>query len=281
MNSRGEGPVELKSVTRLGSSTALPSEKTVPMSHDSGQSPPSSKLPRTAIILCRVLELEIEHFANGSDHVVHIERLEQGLHNEPKKLNEAVQAAVDRIERDTDAEVITLGYGLCSRGTEGIRATRCRLVLPRAHDCITLLLGDRHRYTEYVGKHPGTYWYSPGWNKHHLPPGPGRHQALYDEYCQKYGKDNADYLIETEKQWHANYSRATYIDIGLGATDADVQFTRDCAAWLGWSFDRQAGDPDLIKALVFGPWDSDRFVVVAPGKTIRMTGDDQVAEESD
>lgn len=251
------------------------------MSHDRGPSRPASHPPRTAIILCRVLEQEIEHFANASDHVIHLERLEQGLHNEPKKLNREVQAAIDRIERDTEAEVITLGYGLCSRGTEGIRATTCRLVIPRAHDCITLLLGDRHRYSEYVRRHPGTYWYSPGWNKHHLPPGPQRYQALYEEYCDKYGKDNADYLMETEKQWHANYSRATYVDIGLGSTEEDVQFTRDCAAWLGWSFDRQAGDPALIKALVCGPWDSDRFVVVEPGKTIRMTGDDRVAEPWD
>ncbi len=235
--------------------------------------------PSTAIILCQVLEMEIEHFAQGADHIVRIVRLEQGLHNEPNKLRAQVQQAVTRIEQETSAEAIVLGYGLCSRGTEGVFTTRCRLVIPRAHDCITLLLGDRQRYSDYVAQHPGTYWYSPGWIKHHLPPGPTRHEAMYREYCEKYGEDNAQFLIETEKQWHANYDRATYVDVnGIGATNEDLEFTRQCADWLGWNFDRQCGDPDLIRTLVWGPWDAERFVIVAPGQTIRLTGDQRVIE---
>jgi hypothetical protein len=245
-------------------------------------SPTDNDRPKTAIILCEVLEMEIEHFASDSDCIVRIEKLEQGLHNEPLRLRAEVQEAVDRIERDTQAEVIVLGYGLCSRGTEGVRCQRCRLVVPRAHDCITLLLGDKQRYAEYVSKHPGTYWYSPGWIKHHLPPGPGRQEAMYREYCQKYGKDNAEFLMETERQWHENYDRATYVDVaGIGATDEDVAFTRECADWLAWNFDRQTGDPALLQALVHGPWDHERFVVVDPGRTIRLTGDDRVIEATD
>ena len=177
--------------------------------------------PKTAIILCQVLELEIEHFAAGMDHVVLIEKLQQGLHNEPAKLRQQVQLNIQRIERETEAEAIVLGYGLCSRGTEKLRCQRCTLVVPRAHDCITLLLGDKQRYADYVAKHPGTYWYSPGWNKYHLPPGPGRAEAMYREYCEKYGEDNARFLMESEQQWHRNYERATYVDVGgIGRTEA-------------------------------------------------------------
>ncbi|MFO7901181.1 MAG: DUF1638 domain-containing protein [Planctomycetota bacterium] len=235
--------------------------------------------PRTAIILCAVLELEIEHFAARAEHIARIVRLEQGLHNEPDRLRERVQAAVDRVEAETDAEVIVLGYGLCSRGTQGVLTRRCRLVIPRAHDCITLLLGDRQRYREYVAQYPGTYWYSPGWIKHHLPPGPQRYEAMSREYREKYGEDNAEFLLETEAQWHANYDRATYVDVtGIGATQEDIEWTRECARWLGWRFDRQSGDADLLKHLVFGPWDAERFLTVQPGETIRLTGDDRVID---
>ena len=42
---------------------------------------------------------------------------------------------------------------------------------------------------------------------------------MYREYCEKYGEDNAKFLMETEQQWHANYDRATYVDVdGIGAT---------------------------------------------------------------
>ncbi len=237
--------------------------------------------PATAIILCRVLELEIEHFVERSDHVVYVERLEQGLHNEPRRLHQQVQAAIDRIEQRADVAVIVLGYGLCSRGVEGLRTRRCSLVVPRAHDCITLLLGDRTRYQQYVAEHPGTYWYSPGWIQHHLPPGPRRYEAMHREYCEKYGEDNAKYLLETEKHWHDNYRRATYVDVGIGGSDEDVDFTKECAAWLGWEFDRQHGDPMLLRELVLGPWNEERFLTVPPGRTIRMTGDERIMAVSD
>jgi hypothetical protein len=232
----------------------------------------------TAIILCRVLELEIEHFAQRCDHVVRLERLEQGLHNEPRKLHQHVQQAIDRLERETPAEVIVLGYGLCSRGVEGLRTTRCQLVIPRAHDCITLLLGDKDRYQQYVARHPGTYWYSPGWIQHHLPPGPERYDRMYQEYCEKYGEDNAAFLMDTERQWHANYNRATFVDVGIGTQPEHLEFTRQCAEWLGWEYDRQHGDASLLQELVQGPWDASRFVTVPPGQTVRMTGDERVLE---
>lgn len=244
----------------------------------SEQTGPAPQPLKTAIILCRVLELEIQHFAEQLAHIVRLERLEQGLHNEPRKLHQHLQAALNRVEDETEAECIVLGYGLCSRGIEGLRARRCRLVVPRAHDCITLLLGDKTRYADYVAKHPGTYWYSPGWIEHHTPPGPDRHAELFREYCEKFGEDNATFLMETEQHWNSNYDRATYVDIGLGGSQRDIDYTRQCAKWLGWGFDRQHGDPTLIRELVEGPWDSDRFVIVQPGHTVRMTGDDRVIE---
>ncbi len=240
---------------------------------------PHPTRPKTAIVLCQVLEEEIEHFAAGMSHIVHIEKMQQGLHNEPARLRLQVQESIDRIERETPAEVIVLGYGLCSRGTEKLRCRRCRLIVPRAHDCITLLLGDRERYARYVAAHPGTYWYSPGWNKHHLPPGPERAEAMFREYCEKYGEDNARFLMETEQQWHRNYNRATYVDVGgIGRSDDHIAFTRRCADWLGWDFDQQCGDPALVRELVEGPWDSDRFLVVPPGKSLRMVGDQRVID---
>ena len=233
---------------------------------------------RVAVVLCRVLEDEIAHFARSTPQVVHLERLPQGLHQDPPRLRVEVQAAIDRVESTTTADVVVLGYGLCSRGTEGLRTTRCRLVLPRAHDCITLLLGSKERYADYVARHPGTYWYSPGWNRHHLPPGPERHARLLADYRERFGDDNAQYLMETEQHWFHTYDRATWVDVGVAPADAGVAYTCACAQWLGWQFDRQQGDPDLLQMLVSGPWDAERFLVLEPGQVARMSGDARVVE---
>ncbi len=238
-----------------------------------GNSPPG-----VAVITCAVLEMEIEHLARQAANIVHVELLPQGLHNTPSELRRQLQMAIERVEGRAEVEVIVLGYGLCSRGTEGVFTQRCRLVIPRAHDCITLLLGDRERYAKYVSEHPGTYWYSPGWNKHHEPPGKRRFDLLRNQYVERYGEDNADYLMETEQGWFKEYTQAAWVDLGIGRTAEDVEFTRQCAAWLGWAFDRQRGDVSLLRDLLSGPWDDERFLVLEPGQTLRMTADQRIVE---
>jgi len=234
--------------------------------------------PPTALIYCAVLEDEVRCFSRGMAHIVARHELPQGLHNTPTLLRERLQAAVDELEAQTPAEAIVLGYGLCSRGTEGVTARRARIVIPRAHDCITLLLGSKERYAEYVRQNPGTYWYSPGWNRHHVPPGEARHRLLYEQYRQKFSEDDAQYLMETEQAWFSSYDRATFVDLGAVDPEADVAYTQQCAAWLKWKFDRQHGDPKLFIDLLSGPWDAGRFVVMAPGETFKMTADERVIE---
>ena len=233
----------------------------------------SNTPPTLGIILCAVLEEEFRHYAKAMPHVAKLVVLEQGLHNEPAKLRATLQAAIDDMESDPHIQAIALGYGLCSRGSDGVFAHRCRLAIPRAHDCITILLGDKDRYQRYMDGNAGTYWYSPGWNKHHIPPGQQRYEKLLKQYVDAYGQDNAEFLMESEQHWFKTYTRATYVHLGVGQTPADIAFTQECAKWLKWEFDMQEGDPSLLLALLGGNWDAERFVVVEPGEAIRMTGD--------
>ncbi|MCC6683302.1 MAG: DUF1638 domain-containing protein [Phycisphaeraceae bacterium] len=236
----------------------------------------SQSLPRLAVVTCAVMEIEVEHFLNGQANVVHLEKLEQGLHNDPPLLSKRLQEVVARLEKETDAEAIVLVYGLCSRGIENVTAMRCRIIVPRAHDCITLLLGSRQRYAEYVKQNPGTYWYSPGWNRHHTPPGPQRYEKLRRQYVEKFGEDNADFLMESEQAWFNTYDRATYVSLTVGATEQDKQYTRNCADWLKWNYDEQEGDPQLLIDLLAGRWDDDRFLILQPGQSAQLSGDDNV-----
>ena len=85
--------------------------------------------------------------------------------------------------------------------------------------------------------------------------------------------------MATEWQWYATYDRATYVDVdGIGVGYEDIRLTQECAQWLGWRFDRQSGDPRLLRQLVLGPWDPEHIVTVQPGQTIRLTGDERVIE---
>ena len=232
-----------------------------------------------AVITCDVLTEEIRHFAQSLPQVKAIHALEQGLHNTPDVLRAKVQETINTVEANPEIDAIVLGYGLCSRGVEGCGPKRCRMVIARAHDCITLLLGSKERYSEYVAKHPGTYWYSVGWNRAHLIPGPERVEHYRREYVEKYGEENADYLMEMEQQWLRDYTRATFIDFGgIGDEEAEARRTKECADWLGWEFDRQQGDTQLLIDLLAGMWDDERFLVAQPGEVIRYTMTERVMD---
>jgi len=264
----------------------LPADASRPSAETAGNAP-----PRVAVIACRVLDAELDQLlAELADdpappvEVVRVVRMDQGLHNVPTELQARLQEAIDLVEADADAapDAIALVYGLCSGGADGLTTRRARLVLPRAHDCITLLLGDRRRYQDYFEQNPGVYWYSVGSNRSHTPPGPERHAEHYRRYVEQYGEDNAQFLMETEQAWMNDYRQATFVDLGIGVTDQQrdeqVTYTKRCADWLGWSFDQVTGDPTLLRELITGPWDDDRFQVTAPGERVVMSGDDRVVQ---
>ena len=86
------------------------------------------------------------------------------------------------------------------------------MVVPKGHDCITMLLGSKDRYQDYFDTHSGTYWYSGGWVDRGNQPAEERYAGTYNEYLERYGEDNAEYLMEMEQHWMKDYNNATYIN---------------------------------------------------------------------
>lgn len=227
---------------------------------------------RLKLILCKVLQKEAYLCAAQSPNIVDIVLMPQGLHNTPDLLRKAVQQELQKTadvsEKPYDA--ILLGYGLCSNGIVGLQCA-VPMVAPRAHDCMTLLLGSKKRYQDYFDSHRGgVYWYSSGWLESCAMPGPERVQALLKEYTDKYGADNAQFLMEMEQSWMKEYQWAVYIDWQLPDSDRQKEYTRQCAQYLNWQYDCVKGSPDLLQRMMDGQWDAADFLVVPPGKTIQQ-----------
>ena len=231
-------------------------------------------MARYKIIACHVLWRELCHFAAQSRNVFDFQFLQQGLHCTPDLLRTELQAAIDAV--DGEVAAVLIGYGLCSNGVVGIRARGTRLVVARGHDCITHLLGSKERYRQYFDAHPGTYWYSPGWIDTSTQPGRERYEQTYQTYVEKYGEDNAQYLMEAEQGWFKEYSNAAYVDLGFGANEHYKQYTRDCARWLGWNYDELQGDPRLLQRFVAGEWNKEDFLIVEPGQRIVPSHDERI-----
>ena len=130
------------------------------------------------------------------------------------------------------------------------------------------MLGSRKRYQDYFDSHRGVYWYSPGWIEDGKQPSKERFEETLREYTEKYGADNAAYLMEMQEGWMKEYSWATYVDWDLPGTEEYKQYTRRCAEFLKWNYDEVPGDPGLLQRMLDGQWDPEEFLIVSPGQSI-------------
>jgi len=237
-------------------------------------------------LTCNALARPAYWCASQSPHIVDVELFQFGLHSQPENLRSLLQEKINAVQ---SYDAIVLVYGLCGQATAGLKAGNIPLVIPRCHDCITLFLGSRDRYIDQFNNYPGTYWYSQDYVERAesgntvLSIGSGVDggsgiQGTYDEFVQKYGKENADYLMEIMGGWQQHYKRAVYLDMGIGDNSSVAATAQAEAARRGWTFERIMGDLGLIRRLLWGEWDAENYLVLQPGQVIHMTyGEDIIS----
>ena len=151
-----------------------------------------------------------------------------GLHDHPDTLRQEIQNQIAQIETDPAVEQIIMIYGMCGGELIGVEAQRCPLIIPRAHDCISLLLGSAERHQTVLRQNPATYFYSPGWIRGKRVPGPDRETYLRELYGQRYPDDPEiiEDLIEADQETFAHHNTAAYVDL----TDNSTARTY-CQSW--------------------------------------------------
>lgn len=233
---------------------------------------------RLKLIACKALFRECSSLAAQSQNFIDATYLRQGLHDTPKLLQEALQKEIDAIGKGSDLhtakpqpgrdfDAILLGYGLCGSAVAGLCSQKYTLVIPRCDDCISLLLGSYTRYRHYFEAHPGTYWYSASWIENAYTPSEQNDAALYNDYCARFGEDNARYLMQEEHP-AKNYDRCAYVYWKELKAPSYIDYAKNAAKYMGWRFDAIRGRKAFLQDLMEGRWDDERFLTVPPGKAI-------------
>ena len=243
---------------------------------------------RFKAIICQVFTREIEEVISHSPHCIDVENVPMGLHDLGIDMRPHLQQRID-VADAAGYDAILLGYALCGRGTEGLRAGKTPLVLPRVHDCIGVLMGSHRAYQAYFEDHPGVYYRSPGWIEFQTPGMKlepafaeqkntlGERRTL-EELVEKYGEENGAFLFRQFNAFRRNYSGLTYISVPVASDEASRCQARAEAAKEGWAFDEVPGTLLMLERLVNAEWDTASFLVVPPGATIKGSIDDHIVD---
>lgn len=224
------------------------------------------------VIACKSMFREISLLAANNKNFIDITYIRQGFHDTPELLNRKLQEIIDEIDagqdifsfkpvagRDFDA--IVLCYGLCSNAVLNLSSKKYTLVIPRCDDCIALILGSQTDYLDYFNRHKGTYFFTPSWIENAYVPSPQNEDRKFDEYVEKYGVENAGYLMDIKNTTLKNYKRFTYISWKQLDFPEYEEYTKNAAGHYDMEYDNVRGCDTLLSDMLSGNWD-ERFVLV-------------------
>ena len=210
---------------------------------------------KTAVIACKTIEDELNWAMERTGSAYPIFWLEQGLHNVPQKLCDAVQAALDA----AGAERALLAMGFCGNSLRGVRVSAGELIVPRVDDCISLLLGSVKRRLEISREH-AAYFFTEGWLR-------GErniwveHQHMLDTYGE-------ELTAELEKSMFGHYRTLGLLDCGIKPVEPLVEGTKMIADGLHLTQQVIPASVRYLEDLLTGPWPAERFLTVRGGATI-------------
>jgi len=228
---------------------------------------------RFKVIACEIVFRELCLLAAQSPHLIDVEFLRKGLHDAGKKtMCDTIQNAINQVDiKSYDA--IILGYGRCNDGVVGLKAPDIPLIIPKAHDCITFFFGSHQAYQDYFAQFPGTYYRTSGWTERGNPGDDSVMAQLgldrtYQEYVEKYGEDNAKFIMESLGNWVQNYEYLAYIEMGLPCDPGYCRLAQEEAESKQLQFRLLQGDMRLLRLLLEGQWNPEDFIIVNPGQTV-------------
>jgi hypothetical protein len=217
------------------------------------------------LISCDIIRPELEALRREHAPGARLIFLDQDLHRRPEKMPALIQAAVDEAAEDAEIERIVLGYGLCSNGLVGVTAPRQGLLVPRVHDCISLILGSREAYESQFHACPGTYYLTASWIDADKDP----MGTMEREYAPKLGRETAEWGMREELR---HQTRIALVDCGIcpGSCDRVRDRARQNAEFFDKQYKELRGSAEFLRKLITGPYSEHEFIHVAPHEQVRQ-----------
>ena len=232
---------------------------------------------RLKLIACNVFQREVCYCLARTPHVIDVEFTELGEHVHSDSLRATIQSRIDAAEASArQYDAVLLLFGICGNAGIGLTARSAPLVMPRAHDCCTILLGSRAAFTEHFSENPSRPFSSCGYlerGDYYLRTSEDGEHVMHfgDGYAalvEQYGEEDARFIWDT---MHPEYGaaldeKAVFIDLPETTHLGYAEQFRQCVAAEGKDCLILPGDIRLIRQLLNGEWPLEEYLIVQPGQ---------------
>ncbi len=207
------------------------------------------------VIACSTIQEEVRKAMAKAKKEYPIIWMDSSLHEFPEKLSTALQEEINKIE---NVENILLCYGLCGNALLGIKSNKANLILPKADDCISILLWKCDHILE---DRKETYFLTKEWID--------SDRGILEDYkhtIEKYGCKKAHEIFKIMLN---HYKYLMLIDTKTYSIEEYTEKAKKMAETLDLEMIIRKGNIDLLKKLFTGPWDED-FCRIERGEAIEL-----------
>ena len=199
---------------------------------------PEKDVPRISVIACETLRDELELAMREVGCEFQPIWLSSDYHRDPALLRSRLQEEIDRLK---DVDQILLAYGCCGNGTVGLKASTAELIIPKAEDCIGIVLNKPGQNQE---RPLGTFFLTKGWLT-----GPNSFNAEIKHAVDRFGEQRAKRIIEL---MFKHYKQLLMIDTKAYSIPECLPEARELAETLKLELNFAEGDVWQLKTLLRG-----------------------------
>lgn len=207
----------------------------------------------TLVIGCRTMENELTAAMKKCRSTYDTVWIEARLHNIKKKLNTTLQDIIDTAK---GYDRLLFATGFCGNSISGLKAGQAALVFPRVDDCTSLLFGSCKKKLTWIN----SYFLTEGWLTGEA--------NIWNEYLhavQKYGEKRALRIFHT---MFAHYTQVALLDTGCYDLSKSMEKAKTIADAFALDCRILPATTAYLEALLAGPWDPERFLIIPPGGVI-------------
>mgnify|MGYP005848586743 CR=1 FL=1 len=234
---------------------------------------------RIRLLACAALTREICWCAARSPNTVDPVFIEKGAHVSPDRLRDRIQQLIDETG-PAGWDRIALAYGLCGRVVDGLRARELPVIIPRAHDCATLLTGSREAFLRHFGEQLSRCWTAVGYAERDGGSLRGTAENLWtdgipcpEDLVRRYGEEGARMILDALRAHLPDDQELWFIDVPETRQTVIEAQVAETAGRKGLRLKKIPGDLSLLRRLTDGPWDEADFLTLAPGQRVEALFD--------